>query len=39
MSYKALLGRQRIVATLWRQLCSSLLHNWKFVADREVCWQ
>jgi hypothetical protein len=29
----------RIVVTLSRQLCSSLLHNWHLVSDREAGWQ
>jgi hypothetical protein len=29
----------RTVATLWRQLCSSLLHSWTVEIDREACWQ
>ena len=29
----------RIVATVWRQLCSSLLHNWHLASDREAGWQ
>jgi hypothetical protein len=29
----------RIVVTLSRQLCSSLLHNWYLVTDREAGWQ
>jgi hypothetical protein len=28
-----------IVATPWRQLCSSLLHNWYLVGNREAGWQ
>jgi hypothetical protein len=31
--------QDRIVATLSRQLCSSLLHNWHLVSDREAGWQ
>ncbi|MBB5331697.1 hypothetical protein HDF14_005346 [Edaphobacter lichenicola] len=29
----------RIVVTLSRQLCSTLLHNWHLVSDREAGWQ
>jgi len=29
----------RIVATVWRQLCSSLLHNWSRASEREAGWQ
>jgi hypothetical protein len=28
-----------IVATAWRQLCSSLLHNWQLARDSEAGWQ
>ncbi len=36
---EAFVARVRIVAAVWRQLCNGPLHNWKFVADREVRWQ
>jgi hypothetical protein len=29
----------RMVVTLSRQLCSSLLHNWYLMSDREAGWQ
>ncbi len=29
----------RMVVTLSQQLCSSLLHNWHLVSDREAGWQ
>jgi hypothetical protein len=29
----------RMVVTLSRQLCSSLLHNWPRASDREAGWQ
>jgi hypothetical protein len=30
---------RRIVATSWRQLCNGPLHNWKFLANKEIGWQ
>ncbi len=39
MNCKALVRPERIVATLWRQLCSNLLHNWELTAHRVVCRQ
>jgi hypothetical protein len=29
-------AENRIVATPWRQLCNSLLHDWHFWINREV---
>ena len=33
------IAKIRIVVTLSRQLCSSLLHNWYLATDREAGWQ
>jgi hypothetical protein len=29
----------RIVTTVWCQICSRLLHNWHFAINREDGWQ
>ncbi len=39
MNSKAVLGPERIVATLSRQLCNGPLHNLKLEANRGVYWQ
>jgi hypothetical protein len=38
-SFVLTITESRIVVTLSRQLCSSLLHNWHIAHDREAGWQ
>ncbi len=38
-NFTSTVPEDRIVATPWRQLCSSLLHNWHLASDREAGWQ